>query len=321
MSGRSKTSVPTISRDLFSAISSRELASGALLCVWPDGRITERYGREVAPASLSARQAKAVGLMMSGTYGPPSNGSSKSVDLSPSLASKLRARTERRETISFPGKRSCAAGRRLVSKTGRMAVPTGIGSPAGVCGLDGLDDALRFGRGQGRGNDAGNVGVELSPASAAGGVADACGEDQGRRGILGSGESDRSGSGAACERSAGFRANGGLAVSDGGGHASRGLLAGQGGSVEAAPVDDGHSEDGRVSLHPLNYWADADWLLCRDPDGPRFRPVEPGSFPLVDAGSLRNRLAAVRGAGNAINLAQAQAFCEVAIEVIAELEA
>jgi len=94
MSGRSKTSVPTISRDLFSAISLRELGSGALLCVWPDGRITERYGREVAPASLSPRLAKALGLMMSGTYGPPSNGSSKSVDLSPSLASKLRARTD-----------------------------------------------------------------------------------------------------------------------------------------------------------------------------------------------------------------------------------
>lgn len=94
MNARSKTSVPTISRDLFSAISLRELGSGALLCVWPDGRITERYGREVAPASLSPRLAKALGLMMSGTYGPPSNGSSKSVDLSPSLASKLRARTD-----------------------------------------------------------------------------------------------------------------------------------------------------------------------------------------------------------------------------------
>lgn len=82
--------------------------------------------------------------------------------------------------------------------------------------------------------------------------------------------------------------------------------------------DNGDSVDGRAALHPLNYWGDADWLLCRDPDGPRFRPVEPGSFPLVDAGSVRNRLAAVRGAGNAINLAQAQGFLEAAIQVIAE---
>lgn len=95
MSGRSKTSIPMISRDLFSATSSRELASGALLCVWPDGRITEKYGREVAPASLSPRQAKALGLMTSGTYGPPSNGSfEKSRAMSLSLASKLRAATD-----------------------------------------------------------------------------------------------------------------------------------------------------------------------------------------------------------------------------------
>lgn len=94
MNARSKTSVQTISKDLFSAISLRELGSGALLCVWPDGKITERYGREVAPASLSPRLAKALGLTTSGTYGPPSTGLSSSVDLSSSLASKLRARTD-----------------------------------------------------------------------------------------------------------------------------------------------------------------------------------------------------------------------------------
>lgn len=94
MNGRSKTSVPTISRDLFSAISLRELGSGALLCVWPDGRITERYGREVALASLSARRAKELGLLTSGTYGPRSSTLSKLVDLSPLLANRLRARTD-----------------------------------------------------------------------------------------------------------------------------------------------------------------------------------------------------------------------------------
>jgi len=30
------------------------------------------------------------------------------------------------------------------------------------------------------------------------------------------------------------------------------------------------------------FWADADWLLCRDG---RFRTVEPGTFPLVDGSS------------------------------------
>lgn len=77
-----------------------------------------------------------------------------------------------------------------------------------------------------------------------------------------------------------------------------------------------NSEDGQTALHPLNYWGNAEWLLCRDPAGLRFRPVEPGSFPLADAGALRNRMAEVRGAGNALNLAQAQGFIEAAIETI-----
>ena len=54
-------------------------------------------------------------------------------------------------------------------------------------------------------------------------------------------------------------------------------------------------------------WADADWLLCRDG---KWRPVEPGTFPLAPAGTFRNRVAALRGAGNAINLKAAQAFIE-----------
>lgn len=96
MNDQSTMSRPKTYEDLFSAISLRELASGALLCVWPDGRITERYGREVARASLSPALAKALGLMTSGTYGPPSNGLSRteSRTLSLSLANRLRARTD-----------------------------------------------------------------------------------------------------------------------------------------------------------------------------------------------------------------------------------
>ena len=93
MSALSKTSVPTNWPDMFSAISLRELASGAMLCVWPDGRITERYGREVARASLSPRLAKALGLMTSGIYGLRSSTSSSSAILQSSLESRLRAKT------------------------------------------------------------------------------------------------------------------------------------------------------------------------------------------------------------------------------------
>lgn len=61
---------------------------------WPDGRMTEKYGREVAHASLSARQAKALGLMTSGTFGPHSTGLLSNADLSLLLANRLQARTD-----------------------------------------------------------------------------------------------------------------------------------------------------------------------------------------------------------------------------------
>ena len=64
-----------------------------MLCVWPNSLITEKYGRVVAHASLSARLAEALGLLTSGTYGPTGSGLSSSVDLTSCLASKLQART------------------------------------------------------------------------------------------------------------------------------------------------------------------------------------------------------------------------------------
>ena len=57
-----------------------------------DGQITSRSGPQAAHANLSARQAKEKGLMMSGTYGPPSTGSLASAALQSSLVSKLRAK-------------------------------------------------------------------------------------------------------------------------------------------------------------------------------------------------------------------------------------
>ena len=35
---------------------------------------------------------------------------------------------------------------------------------------------------------------------------------------------------------------------------------------------------------PINVWADADWLYCRDE---KWRPTEPGTFPLVDGSAFR----------------------------------
>lgn len=65
---------------------------------------------------------------------------------------------------------------------------------------------------------------------------------------------------------------------------------------------------------PLNgLWRDADWLYCRDG---KWRPVEPSTFPLAHAGAFRNRVGALRGSGNALNLAQAQGFIEALIEIL-----
>jgi len=57
---------------------------------------------------------------------------------------------------------------------------------------------------------------------------------------------------------------------------------------------------------PTNgHWRDADWLLCRDG---KWRPVEPGTFPLVDGATAR--VVRLRAYGNAINAKAAQAFIE-----------
>ena len=76
-----------------SAIFLQASASGATRSVKPVGPMTAPSGPAPAPASLSARQAKAQGLMTSGTYGHTSTGSSRSAALQSSLASRLQART------------------------------------------------------------------------------------------------------------------------------------------------------------------------------------------------------------------------------------
>ena len=52
-------------------------------------------------------------------------------------------------------------------------------------------------------------------------------------------------------------------------------------------------------------WRDVDWLFCRDG---KWRPVEPGTFPLVDGAP--SRVGRLRAYGNAINAQAAQTFIE-----------
>ncbi|CAM8563476.1 hypothetical protein ENINMM144B1_23960 [Enterobacter intestinihominis] len=84
----------TICEDSRSATSSPELASGLIHCASPDGLTINQSGQAPARASLSARQAKEMGLLTSGTFGPTSSTSSASADLSMSLANRLQAVTQ-----------------------------------------------------------------------------------------------------------------------------------------------------------------------------------------------------------------------------------
>ena len=60
---------------------------------------------------------------------------------------------------------------------------------------------------------------------------------------------------------------------------------------------------------PTNgFWRDADWLGCRDG---KWRPVEPGTFPLAHGATAR--VGRLRAYGNAINAQAAQAFIESAM--------
>ena len=71
---------------------------------------------------------------------------------------------------------------------------------------------------------------------------------------------------------------------------------------QAATETSGFHGDSRPS--PTNgQWGAADWLLCRDG---KWRPVEPGTFPLADG--ISARVGRLRGYGNAIVPQQAAEF-------------
>lgn len=78
--------------NLPSATSLPESPSGHSLYDLLDGPTIDQYGQVVARASLSARQVKELGLLTSGTFGPPSTISSPSAALQSSLESRLQAR-------------------------------------------------------------------------------------------------------------------------------------------------------------------------------------------------------------------------------------
>jgi hypothetical protein len=114
MSEASRTCTRPTSAVSPSAISSLASASGASPFGAPAGQMTDLFGPVPVRANLSARQAKALGLMTSGTSGPLSTGSSRSAALQSSMESRLRAAMSGRGSTLY----------RLTWKT--WATPSGV---------------------------------------------------------------------------------------------------------------------------------------------------------------------------------------------------
>jgi len=122
--------------DTPNATSSPASVYGAMHFVEPDGPTIARSGPHPALASLSARQAKALGLLTSGTSGLTSITSSASAALESSLVSRLRAKTQTLGSTLYkltwkpwlmPSGRSrfrLRASVRRTSETGRTGWPT-----------------------------------------------------------------------------------------------------------------------------------------------------------------------------------------------------
>lgn len=88
-----------------------------------------------------------------------------------------------------------------------------------------------------------------------------------------------------------------------------GIQTGGTGRRAAGGAVGGLADDGRPS--PTNgHWRDADWLFCRDG---KWRPVEPGTFPLAHGATAR--VGRLRGYGNAIVAQAAQTFIESMMEI------
>lgn len=283
--------------DSISVTSSPGSADGRLPCVAQGGPTAAPHGQHHAHASLSARQAKDLGLLTSGTYGPPHIGLSASAALSWSLASNLAALTRTTGSTLYkltwkpwvmPSGRlrfRLRASARRTRETALIGWPTPIAS-----------------NGRGAGNFNRQGGGKPSDSSVISRPAHTDGN--GREGRL-SGRTDPQRKIINGQAGCGCTACG-LADTN---HEQRPFTLPAGSYADVSRQWNKDSEalagcSGAMRPGPVNgFWRDADWLFCQDG---RWRPVRPGSFPLADG--VPARVGRLRAYGNAINIEAAAAF-------------
>ncbi len=307
--------------------------------VGPGGMTAKAFGLALAPANLSARQAKEAGLLTSGTYGPPSSTSSALCDRSESLVNRLRAVTDALGSTLYTltwTQQSTPAGwsiYQLRASARRTSDSACTGWPT-TRAADGAKNVRTF---EGALSEIARKGSpqDLSQAAALSGwptpaKANGDGGHAQWRGELGGVEdSDQRqrapwrpepaslACGWAHAESAGRSVTGGVAYADGlqpeqlaGSRSGSGEAFGGGAHGEPAGPSEtcgtGALRDGARPGPTNGFWADADWILCADPDGPRWRPVEPWSFPLAHGATAR--VGRLRGYGDAIVAPLAEAF-------------
>lgn len=298
--------------DTANAISSPASACGPTHCGAPAGPTTVPCGQAPAPANLSPRQAKAAGLMTSGTSGRTGTGSSLSADLQWCLENRLRAAlstsgstlyklTWKRWTTPMGVSRFRL--RASVPRTSEIErsgwpTPTAALAEKGVRSFEGgLIEAMR------------NHGPDLAAAAACltgwptPTTTDFKGAPSKPYSERGGGKKGMRLDAATHHWLSGWNTP---AASDGNGRqrweaATSGHVDDRA-APERAQGEHGLSIAGAPRLlengaGPTNgFWRAADWLLCRDG---KWRPVEPGTFPLAHGAPAR--VGRLRAYGNAVN--------------------